>query len=125
MLVLPFGSYPDLDLHADQRSWLSEGFWYLGDPIHLELVMGVSGGPAISPHSRGFEAVGTYRINTELDLLAHWQEEIESGEVSIFVSDGMPDVVTVPAELEDGVDSEKLERKGLELQTWGDGGSQG
>ena len=125
VLVLPYGAYPDIDLHPDERSWLSEGFWYLGEPVDLLLVMDVAGGPAISPYSSAAHPVDTYRINTEPERFTYFQEQVKSGEVSIFVSDGDPEVVSVPAKYEDEVDTNFLERKGLELRVYGDAGEAG
>lgn len=120
VLVMPFGAFPDWDLHPDQRSWLAEGFWYLGEPVNLDLVLAVNGGPAISPYSVSFFPAETYRIASEPGVLAYWQEQIASGATPVFVSDGNPETVTVPASYQDEVDTEKLDHKGLQLRVYED-----
>ena len=120
VLVLPFGAYPDVNLHADQLSWLAGGFWYLGDPVNLDLVIAVTGGPAVSPYSVNFTTVEVFRYNTEPGVFSYWAERIERQEVSLFVSDGDPETVTVPAVLADAVNRDKLVDKGLELSVYGD-----
>ncbi len=118
VLVLPFGAYPDIDLHPDQRSWLYDGFWYLGDPVNLDLVVAVNGGPAISPYSTKFSMLDVYRFNTTPDLFAYYADQMVSGEISIFVSDGDPETVTVPADLEQSVNLEMLRSTGLGLEVY-------
>jgi len=120
VLVMPFGAFPDWDLHPDQRSWLAEGFWYLGEPVNLDLVLAVNGGPAISPYSVSFFPAETYRIASEPGVLAYWQEQIASGATPVFVSDGNPETVTVPASYQDEGDTEQLDHKGLQLRAYED-----
>ncbi|HYH12503.1 MAG TPA: polysaccharide deacetylase family protein, partial [Thermomicrobiales bacterium] len=120
VLVMPFGAFPDRDLHPDQRSWLAEGFWYMGEPVNLDLVLAVNGGPAFSPYSVSFYPAETFRIASEPGVLGYWQEQITSGESLIFESDGDPDTVTVPASYQDAVDTGKLQSKGLELRVYAD-----
>lgn len=120
VLVMPFGAFPDANLHGDQRSWLADGFWYLGEPVNLELVLAVNGGPAISPYSDSFYPAETYRIASDPQTLGYWQERITSGETPIFVSDGNPDIVTVPASAEKSVDEDALNDMGLVLRVYGD-----
>ncbi len=116
VLVLPFGAFPDPSLHPDQRSWLSDGFWYLGEPVNLDLVLGVNGGPAVSPYSHLFDRSDVYRIASEPGILGYWREAMTSGASPVFVSDGDPDVVTIPADMEEFVSQDTLDALGLELR---------
>jgi len=118
VVVMPFGAFPDPDLHPDQRAWLAEGFWYQGEPVNLHLVFAVSGGPAISPFSQLYDPMETYRIASFPDILGSWQEAMTSGESQVFVSDGDPEVVTVPASMEQYVNVDALASRGLELRVY-------
>lgn len=122
VLVLPLGGYPDPDLHEDQRSWLSEGFWYLGEPVELALVLEISGGPANPPYATSFSPIETFRINAEPALFDYWKNRIETTDNPLFVSDGKPTVVSVPEEAVDEVDVERLKSYGLELELVDSGG---
>lgn len=94
------------------------GFWYLGEPVQLELVLAVNGGPAPPPYADTFAPVEVPRANTEPALFAYWAKQIAAGEVAIFVSDGDPGTVTVPAELAEGIEVGWLEQRGLALRTY-------
>jgi len=115
VLVLPFGAYP---ASAEQRQWLHDGFWYLGEPVQLELVLAVNGGPAAPPYADVFAPVEVPRFNAEPELFTYWAEQIETSVVPIFVSDGDPDTVTVPADLAEAVNTGWLEKRDLDLRTY-------
>ena len=117
VLVMPFGAYPQ---STDQRQWLADGFWYQGKKVDLAVVLAVNGGPAISPYSVLSHPEETFRIASDPDVVEYWQQQIASGDSAIFVSDGEPDTVTVPASWVESVNMDFLERKGLELETWDD-----
>ena len=123
VLVMPFGAFPDPDLHPKQRGWLKWGVWRNGEHYFLPLVMAVAGGPAIPPYSMDAEPSYTYRIASYPPLLEPWQEAMLSGEAPLFVSDGVPDVVTVPADQIDQVDEDWAAEHGLEIRTYDAGGS--
>jgi peptidoglycan/xylan/chitin deacetylase (PgdA/CDA1 family) len=125
VVVMPFGAYPDPNLHPEQRTWLADGFWWQGDPVNLSIVMTVNGGPAISPYSMNSWPSTTYRIASDPGILGYWQDAMETGEAPVFISDGNPDVVTIPADQIDNLDEVWVADHKLELRTYdaSDGGS--
>jgi peptidoglycan/xylan/chitin deacetylase (PgdA/CDA1 family) len=123
VVVMPFGAYPDRDLHPDQLSWLANGFWWHGDPVKLPLVMAVNGGPAIPPYAMDAYPSRTFRIASEPDILGYWQEAMVSGDAPVFVSDGDPNVITIPASQIDNLDEVWAADHGLEVRTYESGAS--
>jgi peptidoglycan/xylan/chitin deacetylase (PgdA/CDA1 family) len=121
VLVMPLGAYPDAAMHDDQRAWLADGFWYLGEPVNLALVLEISGGPATPPYGKAFSSMDVFRINAEPELFDYWARSIETGDQEIFVSDGMPNLVTVPSQVADEMNMDRLEELGLELRVIDDG----
>ena len=101
-IALPLGVYPKEITWALQGS--SKGTTYAYDAI-LE----VSGGPAPSPFSKAFDAAHLPRIQAIEPELTHWLTYFDRHPEARFVSDGDPEVVTVPAGRRDV-------RKGLTLK---------
>lgn len=112
VLVLPFGAYPSADYQA---AWLFDGFWHYGEYFVPSLVLEVGGGPARSPFSLKW-TTNQSRCNTDPTSFWSWADKVESGEVEMFMSDGDPDVVTVPAGWEEHVNHDLLERDGRMLR---------
>jgi peptidoglycan/xylan/chitin deacetylase (PgdA/CDA1 family) len=116
-LVMPFGAYPDPDLHPEQRAWLAEGFWYEGEPVNLDVVFAVSGGPAIPLYSLEADPSYTYRIASYPEILEPWQDSVLSRDAHLFISDGDPDTVTIPADQLANLDEVWAAEHGLEVRT--------
>ena len=111
VLVLPFGAYPSADYQA---AWLFDGFWHYGEYFVPSLVLEVGGGPTRSPFSLEW-TTNQSRANTDPETFWYWAEQIEAGEVEMFLSDGNPDVVTIPAGWEEYVNVDLLEQDGRVL----------
>ncbi len=122
-VVMPFGAYPDRELHPEQRGWLKWGIWQNGEEYVLPVVMAVTGGPAIPLYSLDADPSYTYRIASYPPLLEPWQEAMLSGEAPIFISDGDPNTVTIPADQIDKLDEVWCAEKGLEVRLYDAGGS--
>jgi peptidoglycan/xylan/chitin deacetylase (PgdA/CDA1 family) len=100
VLVLPFGEWPSADW---QRQWLSNGFVYEGQDIVIQAVLTVSGGLSPSPSSGEWSRRSINRINTDPDTWDFWTGQIESGQATLYTSDGNPVTVTVPNELAEDI----------------------
>jgi peptidoglycan/xylan/chitin deacetylase (PgdA/CDA1 family) len=93
MLVLPFGAWPQSDAQIDL---LKRGFIYDGQTVTLSGVLGVEGGLSVSPSSGAWTRWNIARFNTDRTTWGYWQEQIETGAVTLFTSDGNPGTVTIP-----------------------------
>ena len=96
VLTLPYGAYPDRDLHPTQWDYLINGFTYHGEAIRFEGILQVNGGPAVSPNNLKWDRYGIARFNTDPEVMSYWWKKIESGELTMYTSDGNPDIVTIP-----------------------------
>ncbi len=116
VLTLPFGAYPKRDLHPTQWEYLVDGFSYQGEAINLEGILQVNGGPAMSPVNAKWDRYGIARFNTDPEVTNYWWSEIESGELTMYTSDGNPDIVTVPNALPSTIaglfDADRMTAKG-------------
>lgn len=99
ILTLPYGASPDVDLHPDQRDMLRHGYWYNGQFYQLEAVLLAGANPAYSPASNIWDPVWVPRIGAFQESMDHWFSRLESGEVTVYVSDGNPSMITVPSQL--------------------------
>ncbi len=97
-LALPHGVYPK------DVSWALRGSGK-GTSYSHDAILKVSGGAAPSPFSRAFDPVRLPRIQAIEAELKYWLRHFEQRPAERFVSDGDPDVVTVPAALQDRVRS--------------------
>jgi len=97
-LSLPHGVYPKDVGWALRGS--AKGVTYSHDAILM-----VAGGAAPSPFSRAFDPVRLPRIQAVEAELASWLRYFERRPHERFVSDGDPDVITVPAGSQDQVRS--------------------
>lgn len=93
VLVLPFGEWPRSD---SQLQMLQEGFVYDGQDIVIAGVVEVAGGPSPSPSSGEWSRRAIDRMNTDPETWDYWTGLIESGDVTLFTSDGNPATVTIP-----------------------------
>jgi len=97
-LSLPHGVYPK------DVSWALRGSANGATYSHDAILM-VAGGAAPSPFSRAFDPVRLPRIQAVEAELASWLRYFERRPHERFVSDGDPDVITVPAGSQDQVRS--------------------
>lgn len=93
VLVLPFGEWPR---NEGQVQMLNDGFVYGGQDIIIAGVVEVGGGPSPSPSSGTWSRRSIKRVNTDPETWAYWTGRIESGEITVFTSDGNPGIVTIP-----------------------------
>jgi len=98
-LALPHGVYPK------DVSWALRGSANGATYSHDAILM-VAGGAAPSPFSRAFDPVRLPRIQAVEAELASWLRYFERHPRERFVSDGDPDVITVPAGSRDKVRSD-------------------
>jgi len=96
MLVIPYGRYPDRDLHPEQRDMLENGFQYDGEDYRIEAAFMVGADPSPSPSSTLWDPTYIPRIQAFDEELARWLPRMESGEVVLYTSDGNPDTISVP-----------------------------
>jgi peptidoglycan/xylan/chitin deacetylase (PgdA/CDA1 family) len=99
VITLPYGSVPDKDLHADQRQLMKEGFWYQGQPFYVTAALLVGANPSVSPASTRWDPLWVPRIQMFDSEVEKWFGAFERGEVPLYVSDGNPTTITVPAPL--------------------------
>lgn len=66
-------------------------------------VVEVAGGPSPSPSSGEWSRMSINRYNTDPEMWAYWTGLIESGEVTIFVSDGNPATVSIPNQIPEDI----------------------
>ena len=91
-LALPHGVYPR------DVTWALSGT-AKGTTYRHEAILMVAGGAAPSPFSRSFDPLRLPRIQAVERDLAYWLGYFDKNPQERFVSDGDPDVVTVPARL--------------------------
>ena len=99
VIVIPYGNYPDKETHQEQRRMLREGFSYDGQEIRIRAAFMVGAEPSPSPSSTLWDPVFIPRIQTSDEVLDHWFEAFASGSVILYVSDGHPGTVVLPAPL--------------------------
>lgn len=94
VITLPYGMYP-----PDEGERLLQGFTYQQRNYAWDGALLVGANPAYSPFSTEFDPYETARIqafDTELD---YWFRRFVDEPGLLYVSDGDPNVVTVPADL--------------------------
>ncbi|MCR3922268.1 MAG: polysaccharide deacetylase family protein, partial [Firmicutes bacterium] len=99
-LALPYGARPKEDDHLTQGSW--DGTDYKNNAILL-----VGANPAPSPFDTRFDPYSLPRIRADGTELPRWLDSFRKHPERRYVSDGDPDIITVPASL-----SEKINRIG-------------
>src|SRR5690606_38710557 len=100
VLVLPFGEWPSKEW---QRQWLIDGFVYDGQSIVIQAVVTVAGGLSPSPSSGEWTRRAVNRVNTDPETLGFWMGQIESGQATVYTSDGNPGTVTIPNQLAEDI----------------------
>ncbi|MGC4108040.1 MAG: polysaccharide deacetylase family protein [Thermomicrobiales bacterium] len=112
VLVMPFGMYPDRDLHPGQRAMMRDGFTYQGQHIVINGAFLVGANPTESPNSAEYDHIFIARIQANAESLDLWFPMFEDGGVSLYVSDGDPMTISVPdplpADLEGKLDPEAI-----------------
>jgi peptidoglycan/xylan/chitin deacetylase (PgdA/CDA1 family) len=113
ILVMPSGEYP---AHAWQFDMLVTGFPWKGHTVQMTGVLSASGGPSVSPSSVAWDPWAIARVNTDNAILGHWQEQIDTGGMTLYTSDGNSSTVAVPDDLAgdivDQFDAEFITREG-------------
>lgn len=119
VIAMPYGEYPDKEMHQEQRRMLREGFWLDGQEIRIRAAFMVGANPAESPSSTRWDPIFIPRIQTYDEVLDHWFTAFANGEVILYVSDGHPDTVVVPdplpPRLDGELDPELIAAKGMQL----------
>lgn len=112
-LSLPFGEYPL------NESLLKSGTWQ-GQKYELEGAAEVSGGASPAPHDARFDPYHVPRIQTG-ELAGQSQalfRYFEQNPRERYVSDGDPEMITVPEVAADSLDAAKIEAAGKHLRTY-------
>lgn len=100
-LTLPLGKWP-ADRAAAARGTGPDGTTYEHRLVYL-----VGSDPTRSPHTAEFDPMAIQRVpahavvGTGPEWFGDWLDRLDGGDRLRFVSDGRPDVVTVPADLAD------------------------
>jgi hypothetical protein len=110
IFVVPFGMYPALDLHPEQREWMRNGFEWNGQQYRLIGSLMVGSEPAISPASTEWDSMWIYRIQmcdcTEQGGFGwddYWQDVVSDDPTLLYVSDGDPNTLTAPESVNAGI----------------------
>lgn len=114
-LALPFGSKPKDEA---LRKYLVEGT-YQGNPYKHVAVLEVGWDPYHSPYHESFNGATIHRIRaseTKVDGVGmyDWMKALDQGGRLRYISDGDPNVVTVPKAYEDRI-SHELEGKEIRI----------
>ncbi|WP_069649988.1 polysaccharide deacetylase family protein [Caloranaerobacter ferrireducens] len=112
MLALPYGSRPK---NKENEVYLKKGE-YNGINYNNIAILNVGWKPSYSPIDKRFNPYSIPRVRaseTNVDNvgLYNWLEYFDKFPQKRFISDGNPDVVTVPKKFEDIVDKDKLNGK--------------
>ncbi|MDF2547944.1 MAG: hypothetical protein K0R93_2842 [Anaerosolibacter sp.] len=110
-LALPFGSRPkDKSLYTYLEQGVHEGINYKNIAI-----LNVGWDPDKSPYHKDFNPLAIHRIRgSELEKyvqnvgMYNWLEQFEKGSRTRFISDGDPDVVTVPENFKEALEASKV-----------------
>jgi len=108
-LALPYGVRPREDSHLLYGEW--EGISYVNNAVLL-----VGANPAFSPFDNRFNPSKLPRIRADEVELYRWLAYFTNNPDERFISDGNPDIVTVPATVESRLDLSKLDN--LELRVY-------
>ena len=127
ILAMPYGTYPDLATHKQQRLWLRNGFNYNGVDYKLIGVLNVGSNPTEAPDSTQYDPVFISRIQA-FDADANitggggfdtWFPDFEARPESLYTSDGNPDTITVPntlpIDVDGSLDTDKITAEGKQL----------
>jgi peptidoglycan/xylan/chitin deacetylase (PgdA/CDA1 family) len=111
IFVVPFGMYPDLDKHPDQRDWMQNGFNWNGKDYFLIGSLMVGAEPAYSPVSTEWDSMWIARIQM-CDCTEQggggwddtWKSIVADSPTLMYVSDGDPNTITIPNDLNSALD---------------------
>ena len=114
-LALPFGEAPKGENYSHVVSGAYEGVEYLN-----KAVLKVGSNPALSPNNKDFDPLKLPRVraselNTAGTGIYDWLTYFEKNPDKRYISDGNPDVVTVPSTEEANIDKDKLLGKELRM----------
>jgi peptidoglycan/xylan/chitin deacetylase (PgdA/CDA1 family) len=90
-LATPYGGYPK------RRDWK-----FLAKPkkgkqsYNHKLVFSYSNRPALSPFESSFANIRVSRLHSYEEALSSFYKQIESKDIELFISDGIPNLVTIP-----------------------------
>jgi peptidoglycan/xylan/chitin deacetylase (PgdA/CDA1 family) len=96
VLTVPFGEYPNQETRAYQQTMMQEGFEYKGETIKITAALMVGANPTVSPNSTEWDPMFLARVQAFDESLDLWFDACQDGSVPYYVSDGMPEVVTIP-----------------------------
>ncbi len=99
ILTMPFGGYPDPDVHPGQWKMLREGFTYKGEHYRLLGSLMVGSEPTYPPGSIKWDPVLVPRIQMIYGEVATWWSVFEEQPEILYASDGNPNTITVPTVL--------------------------
>lgn len=106
IFVVPFGLYPEFGTHDNQREWMQNGFDWNGKEYKLIGSLMVGSAPAFSPVSIEWDSMWIPRIQmcdcTEQGGYGWddmWKQAITDNPGILYVSDGDPNTITIPAAL--------------------------
>lgn len=111
-LALPYGSRPK---NKEYEKFLHKGE-YNGVTYENIAVLNVGWKPSVSPIDKNFNPYSIQRVRaseTNVDNVGmyDWLEYFDKHPEKRYVSDGNPDVMTIPKEMEGKVDKEKIKDK--------------
>jgi len=106
IFVVPFGIYPDIDKHQQQRDWMKNGFTWNGKDYFLIGSLMVGSEPSYSPVSTEWDSMWINRIQM-CDCTAQggqgwddtWKDIVAGSPTLMYVSDGDPNTITIPNDL--------------------------
>lgn len=98
LMAMPYGNYPDPDLHARQVAWMRDGFVYEGRRIKLAGALKVGAEPALAPADVAWDPIFIPRVQVFDANMEHWRPQFEDGEVVLYTSDGNPRTLVVPTD---------------------------
>jgi peptidoglycan/xylan/chitin deacetylase (PgdA/CDA1 family) len=107
-LALPYGAQPKDNSYIISGTW--EGITYKNDAILL-----VGANPAPSPFHTNFNPYRIPRIRADSTELPRWLEHFENKREERYISDGDPNIITVPESLADQIDENRLGDRTLRL----------
>jgi peptidoglycan/xylan/chitin deacetylase (PgdA/CDA1 family) len=113
LLALPFGIYPRHIALVEKGSYFNLTYSNI-----CALMAGA--GPAPSPVTRSWNPYRVPRIIPGIGRfeISWWLDYLKAHRSQVYVSDGDPNTVTVPATMAKAVVPEKIEKLGLKLRTY-------
>jgi len=92
ILVIPYGEYP---ADAQQFDKITTEFPWDGQMVQLIAAVAVAGGPSVSPSSDNWDPWVITRVNTDDATLGYWQDQIDTGAMTMYTSDGDPTTTAI------------------------------